>query len=102
MSEQDNKSDLEKEFQAAYDEALPLIEAQIQKAEEAIAKAQEIANKYGVPFSAGVSPLSQGYIPASFEKKYSSLDTEIVSDITGVYDSYGDGLYAGWQHSAVC
>lgn len=101
-NEVESNSDLEKEFQAAYDKALPLIKEQLREARDALTRATAIANEYGVPFRSGVSPLAQGYIPTSFEEKFSKLDSEIVSDISGVYDPHGDGLYPGWQHSAVC
>jgi sugar/nucleoside kinase (ribokinase family) len=101
-SNEESKSDLEIEFQAAYDKALPLINLHIKEAKEAIAKAIEIANQYGIPFSAAVSPLRNGYVPRSFESKFSELDSEIVSEISGVYDPNGDALYEGWIHSAVC
>jgi len=94
--------ELEKEFEQVYNNAIKLIKVEIAKADAALEAAQKIADQYGIPFYSTLSPLSQGYVPDSFEKKFPGLDDKKVSQITGVYDRYGNGLYSGWQHSDIC
>jgi hypothetical protein len=94
------QSALEKEFETAHETAITLIRVELAKAREALSAAVKIAEEHGVPFRSGISPLGQGYIPKSFKKKFPGIDENFVSEVAEVYD--GDGLYAGWQHSAVC
>jgi hypothetical protein len=96
------RSALEEQFEATYDAAITSIRVEVAKAREALSAAVKIAEEHGVPFRSGISPLGQGYIPKSFEKKFPGIDENFVSEVADVYDRYGDGLYAGWQHSAVC
>jgi hypothetical protein len=92
---------LEKEFKELCELHMKEIDEQLTIAADAIAKAEEIAEEHGIPFSSGVSPLSQSYFPATFADKFSKLEQDFVSDITGAYSEYyNDG--AGWEHSAVC
>lgn len=95
------EDELEAEFQKLCDEHMEEIDAQLQIASDAIAKAEELSEKYGLPFSAGVSPLSQSYTPTSYYEKYRNLSTGFVSDLTGAYPG-GEYDNEGWEHSAVC
>lgn len=93
-------TELERSYRKAAHEAREKIEELLDKASRAISDAEDIANKYGVPFHSRVSPLGQSYFPGSTAKLYPDLDPEFVKDVTGVYHSeYGE---EGWQHSAVC
>lgn len=96
MSEENTK--LEEEFKAVVAEVTPQIDEQLKIAREAIRKAEELSEKYGVPFRSSVSPLGQSYFP---KKVPDGLDQDFVFDVTGTWtEYYGDG--SGWQHSAVC
>lgn len=97
----DGNADLEKEFEAAVAAADAEMKQHLIDAREALAKAKEVSEKYGVPFSSPISNLSNGFIPRSFSEKFGELDQDFVADISGVYCEYGD-YYPGWVHSAVC
>lgn len=95
------EDELEAEFKKTCDAHMQEIEDQLELADQALAKAVELSEKYGLPFYAGASPLAQSYFPMSFEKKFSGLDEEFVSELTNAYTQYyGEG--AGWEHSDVC
>lgn len=99
--EEEDTSDLEAEFRKVFKSHIDKIDKQLEIASKAIAKAEKLAEKYGLPFSSNVSPLSQSYFPESFVEKFGDLDSDTVYDITGAYTSYyNEG--AGWEHSAVC
>lgn len=102
--EKQNDPALEKEFLEAHEKATKLIDEQLDFAAKAINKAERISEKYGIPFSASVSPLGQSYTPESFEKKFGGLDLEELAEnlkTDDLYDVY-PGEYPGWEHSAVC
>lgn len=92
---------LEAEFEAACLKAHPEIDAELAIANDHMKRAVKIAEKYGVPFRAGVSPLRNNYTPQSLRQKFPSLDSDFIADVTGTWDeeSY---QYGGWQHSAIC
>ena len=95
------ESELEAAFQKACDEHMKEIDEQLELASDALDKAVELSEKYGIPFSAGTSPLGQSYVPNSFEKKFPGLESSFAEEITGAYSEYyGEG--GGWEHSAVC
>ena len=95
---------LEEEFDKVSDEATALINEQLDIASAAITKAEEIAEKYGIPFGSCVSPLGQSYLPNSFPEKWKDLSEDKIEELNGefacdwanVMDGYG------WQHSSVC
>lgn len=93
-------TDAERQFRAVALEAGNLINEKLAIASKAIDEAEVIAEQYGVPFSAGVSPLGQSYFPASTGDKFPDVDSDFINDITGAYHSEYGG--EGWQHSAVC
>jgi hypothetical protein len=95
------EDELESEFQKLCDEHMEEIDAQLQIASDAIAKAEELSEKYGLPFSSSVTPLSQSYTPTSYYEKFRGLSTGFVSDLTGAYPG-GEYDNEGWEHSAVC
>lgn len=105
MSENE-KSELEQEFEAlCASDASKQIDAKLDEARKALREAVELSEKHSIPFSAGISFLRNGYVPKSFtNSKFKELDSDLLSEITGVYDSYGEGTfeYGGWIHSAVC
>ena len=95
MSEEE-KSELEIEFEKHVAKVQAEIRAKTDKAMELLRAACKLATEKGVSFRSPISPLSQCYIvppPAEFD----ALDSDIVGDIT---DTWGDE--EGWQHSAVC
>lgn len=95
------EDELEAEFKKTCDAHMQEIEEQLELADQALAKAVELSEKYGLPFYADASPLAQSYFPMSFEKKFSGLDEEFVSELTDACtEYYGEG--AGWEHSDVC
>ncbi len=93
-------NELERKFRKAADEAGKKIQKLLAKASKAIDEAEEIAEKFGVPFSSSVSPLSQAYYPTTTNDLYPDLDRDFIDTVSGAYHSdYGED---GWQHSAVC
>lgn len=91
-------SDLEREFRNAAAPVIELIDAKLDVAHKALREAVALSEEHGIPFYAHVSPLSQGYTPTSFEKKYDGVDSDIVDEVTGTTNNE----YGGWTHSAVC
>ena len=91
-------TELEAQFKQLCDDHMKEIDEQINIAREAIAKAEKISEKYGIPFGSNITPLSMDYTPASFFGKFDELDSEFICDITGAYCNE----YEGWEHSAVC
>jgi hypothetical protein len=106
MSQENEESnpELEAEFRELIDSHTNEINSYLAQAEAALDKAIEVSEKYGVPFYANISSLSNGYVPKSFTaSKFSALDRDVLGEMTEVYDSYGDIYsYGGWVHSAVC
>ena len=90
-------SDLEKKFKTAQNKANKEIDKQMTIALEAVQKACEISEQYGVPFYASVSPLGQSYKPDSFFEKWGELD-----NVEELLDEGYVSEYEGWEHSAVC
>lgn len=99
--EVEENPELEAEFRALVKKHQAEIDEQLKIASKAIAKAEKLSEKYGIPFSSGVSPLGQSYTPASFQDKFGELDRETVMEITDVYPG-GEYDMEGWEHSAVC
>ena len=93
---------LAKEFAQHCEDIRKLIAVKVDVARQAMKEACQIAEKHGVPFRAGISPLSNTYMPASFSvSKFAELDQEVICEIAEVW---GDYLFegGGWLHSAVC
>lgn len=90
-------SEMERAFRLASRDAQRRINEKLDQAMAALSEAEKISEETGIPFSSGISPLGQSYIPASLEDKHPDIDRDFVNDITGAYGEYG-----GWQHSAVC
>lgn len=95
---QHQDDEYQREFRIANNEASKLISQHLAEAEEALAKAVEVSEKYGVPFSSGISFLSQSYHPTSMSEKFPDVDSDFIYELTEAYSEYGDG----WEHSAVC
>lgn len=74
--------------------ALEEIEAKLDAAQKLLGEAIEIANKAGVPFSAGFFGARNSYVPKKFLDEKS--DDESLED----YDIYDEGYGgSGWQTS---
>jgi len=101
LSLEGEHDELEAEFEALVDSHMQEIEVQLEAASKAMSKAEELSEKYGLPFSSGVSPLSQSYTPGSYHAKFSDLSRGFVADLTGAYPG-GEYDNEGWEHSAVC
>lgn len=99
LEQEGEEDELEAEFKKVVEAHQSKIDEQLAIAAKAIAKAEKISEKYGIPFYSGVSPLSQPYYPSSFSTKFGGLDSGFVSDITGTYNEYDS---EGWRHSSVC
>lgn len=92
---------MEREFRLACygrEAVLKQIEEKVNAASAALAEAETLSERYGIPFDSSVSPLSQTYIPGTFGEKFPELDRDFVGDVTGSYLHE----YEGWEHSAVC
>lgn len=94
-----NSSELDKEFQSVATDVMKEINEQLAIAGKALAKAMQLSDANGIPFSAGVSLLAQDYVPSTFSDKWSDVSNILVQSLTGVYDTSND---YGWEHSAVC
>lgn len=94
---QDVDSELERTFRLAVNEAQDRIYAKLAEAEKLLDEAVAISEETGIPFGAGISPLSQSYIPNSMSDKFPDVDRSFCTEVA---DAYGE--YEGWQHSAVC
>lgn len=92
---------LEEEFKHLMTSVGDQIEKKLAVAEQALADAIELSNKFGIPFYANISQLSQAYVPPSYEEKFQELDSDFVMDLTDV-SSYDLGSANGWRHSAIC
>lgn len=93
-------NEIERQFRKACAEGKKKIEKKLATAAKALDEAEELAEKYGIPFHSGVSPLSQSYYPTTTSELYPDLDREFIDSLSGAYHSdYGE---EGWQHSAVC
>lgn len=99
LQPKEDSSELETEFKKVFEAHAQEIDDQLEIAAKAIAKATKLSEKYGLPFYASVSPLSQPYWPSSFSKKFHGLDSDFVSDLTSAYNEYGED---GWRHSSIC
>ena len=98
---------LAKEFAQLCQDVGKEIKAKIAEARKSLREAEEIADKHGVPFHSGISPLSNSYVPGSFSKtKFAELDQEVVCEIADVWGEYISdllgGYHGGWLHSQVC
>ena len=100
--DEEDRTELEKEFETLCESVNPKIQAKLKEAMKALEEAEKLAEKHGVPFYASISPLGNSYIPNSFSKKFSELDEQFVTDVTGVYSEYDGFSSGGWVHSAVC
>lgn len=90
-------SEIERAFRLAVGEAQDRIYAKLAAAEKLIDEAVAISEETGIPFSAGVSPLGQSYLPNSLHEKFPDIDRSFANEIAEAY-----GEYEGWQHSQVC
>jgi hypothetical protein len=92
---------LEKEFTNVFNTHKNEINAKLAEAGKYLEEAEQLAEKYGIPFYSNISFLGQSYYPASYGKKFKELDRDFVSELTNAYPGeYGDNV--GWEHSAVC
>ncbi len=92
-------SEMERDFRKAYHYADDLIQAKVDEASAALREAVKLSERYGVPFRAHVSPISNQYYPRSLENKFDGIDREFVQGVTDTYNEYDS---TGWKHSAVC
>jgi hypothetical protein len=88
---------MERAFRVTCDEAQARINQKLKEAMDALTEAENISEETGIPFSSGISPLGQSYVPSTLDQKHPDIDREFINSVT---DSYGE--YEGWQHSAVC
>lgn len=94
-------SDIEREFRILCfgpEDVVKKIDEKLRAAAVALSEAEELSERYGIPFSGCISALSQNYTPESFIQKFSDLDSNFVDRVTGSYPS----SYGGWEHSAIC
>lgn len=94
---------LEKEFVDAINACENEINSQIRIAIDALNVAQQLSEKYGVPFKSEISFLEQTYTPSSFYKKFGALMGNEDVDLYKLasWDHYPNS-YEGWEHSQVC
>lgn len=90
-------NEMERLFRNSIGDASKRIDEKLSLASKYLREAVEISEETGIPFSTGISFLSQGYVPRSFEGKFPDVSRELMSEICEVHNEYD-----GWQHSAVC
>lgn len=91
-------SEMERHFRdAVVPDATKRINEKLALAEKYLQEACDISEETGVPFSTGISFLSQSYVPGSFEEKFPEIDRDFMQEVCDVYNEYD-----GWEHSAVC
>lgn len=98
MTENDS---IEKEFEDLVNAHKAEIQAKVTEASKVLDEAVALSEKYGIPFYAQVSFLSQSYTPDSYYEKFGDLDKDTVNDLTDCYPG-GEWGGSGWEHSAVC
>jgi len=91
--------ELELEFRSIVKDARARMGAELNLAYEALSRAEDISDETGIPLDAGISPLSQRYIPAN--SKFAELDEDVCEEFD-VFFEHEYGGSGGWQHSAVC
>lgn len=92
--------EVEREFRKTTHRVGAQIQAKLAIAAKALDEAEELSEEFGIPFSSGISPLSQSYYPTTTSELYKGLSSEFIDEIADVYHAdYGE---EGWQHSAVC
>ena len=93
---------LEKEFNSLFNSFGKEIEAKVKQAEKLMNEAIEIADRYGIPFSADIFASMRGwYVPETYGDRFGQLDKDLVMDLTDV-SSYRLGRAIGWQYSNIC
>lgn len=92
-------SEMERDFRKAVHYADEQIQAKLDEAAAALREATKIAERYGVPFTASVSPVRNQYYPRSLEDKFGGIDREFIQNVTDTYNEYDS---SGWKHSQVC
>lgn len=91
---------LEKEFKKIVKTHAQEIDAKLTEASKALDEAIALSEKYGIPFYSRVSPLSQNFIPNSFETKFPDIDYSLAAEICNIYRN--NDWYSGWEHSSIC
>jgi len=97
-AEKENQSELEQEFRGLVERHSQEIEEKLNDANTAMKEAMTLSEKYGIPFPANISQISQSYTPKSFITKFGQLDRELIEELSG---AELNGYY-GWEHSDVC
>lgn len=91
-------SGLELEFKKVVENHQSEIDEKLKEAADALDKAVELSEKYGIPFYSRVSPLGQCFYPDSFGDKFSDVSRDLVQELCETYSEYENS----WDHSAVC
>jgi hypothetical protein len=102
-NETETETELEKEFSKVAGETLDKISEFLDTARKALNAACKLSEENGIPFTSGISHISQSYIPSSLFNKWEDVDHSIVERETSVeayeIEEYGGN---GWVHSDVC
>lgn len=89
---------LEQDFLQALAEARSKIDERLKIAHAAIKEAEDISEKYGIPFTARkLASFTNSYVPASIWKKWDDVDFEFLKNKTSIYDFSDPGC---WEHSS--
>ena len=96
-------SEFERVFLEKNDEVHKQIREKIEEASKILMEAENLSEKYGVPFYSDISGLGQYYTPASLsslgsDAKWVLYDFDIPDEC--LYD--GEIYGGGWQQSAIC
>jgi hypothetical protein len=95
-------SPLEEEFKSLFNSIGKEIDNKIIQALQLIAEAENMSEKYGIPFKANlIQDYRSWYIPTTYKDRFNSLDQDFVYDMT-LIDSYRLSKSNGWQHSQSC
>lgn len=100
------------DFKKVYDERIGEIRAADKKAVAAVHDVEALCDKYGIPYHASVTPLSQVYHPNTYSTLWNNdtwrAEREADPDLEDIelMEAAGcdgwPGEYEGWQHSSIC
>lgn len=94
-------SELDREFLEVLSIAIGKIKEKEKEAISALSEAEDLCNKYGIPYDFSVSRLSQIYQPDTSRWDKLKKDEAKWRTLQEMFDLY-EGEYEGWQHSMVC
>jgi hypothetical protein len=109
--DEDKRNQLEQEFEKAFNEVNPKIQAKLEQAATLIREAVSLSEESGIPFrpSRGLLGFRMSYIPSTLNEKWAATrdengdwDDDWYDFWTQVTGAHGGSEYDGWQSSQTC